>query len=89
MRTTLSAVWMVQAPVGTSLWKTESLAARLPRGSMAQYSVASMPLSRQYCTLFRPLAEKKDLFSSPWWTWLITFFHSWAAGLPEVRIFSF
>ena len=56
---------------------------------MAQYSVASMPLSRQYCTLFRPLAEKKDLFSSPWWTWLITFFHSWAAGLPEVRIFSF
>ena len=56
---------------------------------LVQPSPARRPLAVQVLMLVSPAGRsKKSLFSSPSWTWLITFCHSLAAGLPLAEIFS-
>ena len=73
---------MPQLSVGSVPGTTSTVWTR-PRASARQASVASRPLSMQTVTEVRPPALGKDLYSSPSWTWLMTFLQRVRAGLPE------
>ena len=81
---TSTSTCMAQRSVGASSWRRVTFITRLPRGSRAQASLASRPLSWQIWTVVVPLMEEKSLFSRPSWTGAMTFCHMRTAGLPPV-----